>query len=113
MDATDRDALTRSLIAARAESPARAKQIDDMLRTRPWEMVARFGCLCAQSTSLGLKPFQNPPMYARSPDLEKPFDDPRGERAAAEILKKLLANKLSMYEPDPLAAIAETERKAS
>ena len=45
------------------------------------------------------------------PDLEKPFDDPRGERAAAEILKRLLALHLSRFEPDPFAAIAEAEQR--
>jgi hypothetical protein len=111
MNATDRDALTRSLSACRAESPSRAKQILGMLSTRPWETIAKFAGYSSQIQSLGLQPWQNPPMYARFPDLEKTFDDPRGERAAAEILKKLLALDLSMYEPDPLGAIAEAERR--
>ncbi|MGY4369215.1 hypothetical protein ACVW1A_005280 [Bradyrhizobium sp. LB1.3] len=113
ISATDRGALTRCLIACRAESPVRAKQIFDMLSTRPWERVAKFACYSAQIHSLGLQPWQNPPMYARLPDLKKPFDDPRGERAAAEILKKLLAHRLSMYEPDPLQAIERAEHKTT
>ncbi|MFH1342121.1 MAG: hypothetical protein ABIL01_13115 [Pseudomonadota bacterium] len=104
--------MTRSLIACRAESPIRARQIHDMLSTRPWETVAKFASYSAQIESLGLSPWQNPPMYARLPDLEKPFDDPRGERQAAEILKKLLAHGLSRYEPDPLAAIAMTIQRS-
>jgi hypothetical protein len=69
-----------------------------MMSTRPGETVAKSPHTVRKIQSLGLQPWQNPPMYARFPDLEKPFDDPLGERDAAEILRELLA-KLSMYEP--------------
>ena len=42
MTPIDRHALERALVACRAESPARAKQIDSMLTERPWEGVAQF-----------------------------------------------------------------------
>jgi hypothetical protein len=35
-----------------------------MLIDRPWEDVARFAASCAQSKSLGLQPWQNPPFRA-------------------------------------------------
>jgi hypothetical protein len=47
----------------------------------------------------------------RPNNLAKPFDDPRGERESAEILKKLLALGLGRFEPNPLAAIAEAEQR--
>jgi len=53
MTETDQDALERALVACRAESAARAKQIDSMLIDRPWERVAVFAASCAQSRSLG------------------------------------------------------------
>ena len=91
ISAVDRDALQRSLIACRAESRARSRQIDAKLRHEPWERVAQFASYSAQIESLGLSPYQDPPVYARLRNLAKPYDDPRGERESAEILKKLLA----------------------
>lgn len=76
-----------------------------------WERVAKFASYSMQIESLGLQPWQNPPMYARFPDLEKPFDDPRGERAAAEILEKLLSLGCSRFEPNPLQAIQQAEQR--
>lgn len=105
ISAVDRDALQRSLIACRAESRARSRQIDAKLRHEPWERVAQFASYSAQIESLGLSPYQDPPVYARLRNLAKPYDDPRGERESAEILKKLLALGLSRYEPHPLRAM--------
>jgi hypothetical protein len=112
MNEIDRDALTRAIVAARAESASRNRQIEAMFADpkRSWERVARFCAYSAQIESLGLKPHETAPMWARSPDLEKPFGDPRGEREAAEIRKKLQMLGLSTFEPNPLAAIAEAER---
>ena len=55
--------------------------------------------------------WQTPPCRARLTDLDKPFDDPRGERESAELLQRLLDMKLSKYEPDPIAALAEAEQR--
>jgi hypothetical protein len=111
MNEIDRDALERALVACRAEGAARAKQIDSMLADRPWEGVAQFAAYSAQNRSLGLMPWQSPPCHARLSDLDKPFDDPRGERESAELLRRLLDAGLSRFEPDPLAAIAEAEQR--
>ena len=55
ISAVDRDALQRSLIACRAESRARSRQIDAKLRHEPWERVAQFASYSAQIESLGLE----------------------------------------------------------
>jgi hypothetical protein len=89
----------------------RAKQIDNMLADEPWESVAQFASYSAQNRNLGLMPWQNPPCHARLANLDKPFDDPRGERESAELLSKMLALGLSRFEPNPLQAIAEAEAK--
>ena len=67
IDEIDRDALKRALVACRAESPGRAKQLDSKLRDEPWEEVAKFAAYSAQIEGLGLMPWQNPPIYAHSP----------------------------------------------
>src|SRR5437870_5988036 len=112
MDAIDKDALTRSLAACRAENAGRRQQIDSMLADRPWETVAKFAAQCVQGRSLDLPPWQMPPCATHLESaLRQPFGDTRGAREAGEILKKMLALGLSRFEPHPLAAIAEAEAK--
>jgi hypothetical protein len=103
--------LERCIAAARAEDPGRRQQIDSMLSNRSRENVGIFAASCAQTRSLGLQPWQNPPFRASLRDLDKPFDDPRGERQAAELLQRLLKLGLSRFEPDPIGAIAEAEQR--
>ncbi|MBR0809345.1 hypothetical protein JQ636_37940 [Bradyrhizobium japonicum] len=113
ISAIDRDALSRAVIACRAQSNSRRRQIDAMLAdpNRSWESVAKFCAFSSQIESLGLKPHECAPVWARSPDLQKPFGDPRGEREAAETRKKLRELGLSTFESDPVCAIAEAERR--
>ena len=115
MDAIDIDALKRCLVAARAESPARTKQIDQMLAdpTRSWESVAVFAATCVQTDSLGLMPWQSPPFRASLRDLDKPYGDASGKRECAELLKRLHDSGLSIFEPDPLAACEAAEAEAT
>ena len=111
MNATDHDALVRAIAAAGGEDAGRARQIDAKLADEPWEDVARFAASCAQSRSLGLMPWQGVPFRADLRHLDRPFDDPRGERQAAELLQRLLKLGLSRFEPDPIGAIAEAEQR--
>jgi hypothetical protein len=97
---TDREAMTRAIAAARRESPTRAKQIDAMLRNEPWEDVGRFAAFSAQIESLHLMPWESTLVYANSPE-------------AHALFRRLKAAGLSKYEPDPLAAIAEVEQRAT
>src|SRR5258706_14366310 len=97
--------------AARAEDAGRRQQIDSMLLNRSREQVGIFASSCAQSKNLGLAPWQGPPCRASLRDLDKPFDDARGERQAAELLQRLLQLGLSRFEADPIGAIAEAERR--
>jgi hypothetical protein len=97
---TDFDAMARAIAAARRESPTRAKQIDAMLRNEPWEDVGRFAAFSAQIESLHLMPWESTLVYANSPE-------------AHALFRRLKAAGLSKYEPDPLAAIAEVEQRAT
>jgi hypothetical protein len=82
-------------------------------KDRDWTEVAEFAAHCVQGRTLGLMPWQMPPLcYANHLDsaLREPFGDPRGAREAGEVLKKMLALGLSRFEPDPLQAIAAAEQ---
>jgi hypothetical protein len=99
---TDIEAMERAVEIVRKESPSRRRQVDAMLQSESRERVGIFCAGCAQAASLRLDPWQTLPMRASLRDLDKPGDDPRGERCAAELLQKLLNNNLSRFEPSPL-----------
>ena len=71
-----------------------------MLRNEPWEDVGRFAAFSAQIESLHLMPWESTLVYANSPE-------------AHALFRRLKAAGLSKYEPDPLAAIAEVEQRAT
>ncbi|MBR0778740.1 hypothetical protein JQ625_28265 [Bradyrhizobium diazoefficiens] len=110
MSQIDQAALERAITITRAESPARASQIDAMLKDRHRENVGLFCVGCAQSRSLNLDPWQSPPMYATAADLKRPYGDPSGRRELAELLQRMRDAGLSRFEPDPLRALEWTER---
>ena len=68
--------------------------------------IAMSAALHCQMTSLGLKPWMSPPMWAH---IERPTVDEEG----AALLKRLLDAGLSPFEPDPVAACeaAEAEQR--
>lgn len=112
MDAIDTDALKRALVACRAESAGRAKQIDGMLIDRPWERVARFAAYSVQIDSLGLMPWQKPPCKTNLDSaLREPFGEAHGRREAGEMLQRLLNAGLSRFEPNPIAALERAEQR--
>ena len=105
LDEVDIDALTRAMAKAR-EDLDRAKQLDAMLKQRPWAEVARFASYCCQCDALDLQPYENPPCHARI--IGQPIDP-----AAPHLLERLLDAGLSQWEPDPLAALKEADERES
>jgi hypothetical protein len=110
----DRVAMTRAIEIRRRESFVSREQIDDKLATEDWEEVGKFASYGAQCSALKLKPWQWPPCWIRNLEscLRVPPGDHGGQRAAAELLKRLLDAGLSRYEPDPLGALAAIEARA-
>src|SRR5262245_34660103 len=111
MTPTDVDALARAIAACRAADPVRCAQIDAMLTYRPWVEVGTFAAASAQRHSLHLKGWQSPPCRSVPEDLNKPVGDPRAARESAELLRRLLHVGLSRYEPDPMQAIEQVEKR--
>jgi hypothetical protein len=106
----DHDALQRAMAMVRDESPGRARQIDDMLKDRPWLQVAQFAAYSCQHRTLHLKPWQSPPCTMGDAE---PIGDlqQHGLHSAWELRRKLLTAGLSMYEPDPVGVLAEMENQ--
>jgi len=111
LEETDLEALRRALKIAKSSDRGRRQQIESMLEDRPWQDVAEFASFCCQAEALRLRPWQTPPCWVGD---ERPLvDDHRGEVAAWELRRRLLAAGLSQYEPDPvrmLEAVAMRQR---
>jgi hypothetical protein len=98
MNRVDREALRRALALVRSE-PEYREQIAAKFKDEPWEAVATFAAYNCQCDNLGLKPWQDPPMYAEiRPDQPDAME--------------LIGRGLSRYEPDPLAVLAEARNAA-
>jgi hypothetical protein len=110
MRKTDREALKRALETAKAEDADLRQQVEAMQREDGWDYAATFAAYHCQRRTLGLKPWQLTPSEV---DDEQPIADPQklGLLDAWQLRRRLLAVGLSVYEPDPpaaLAAIAQT-----
>jgi hypothetical protein len=112
----DIEALHRAMELARKE-PVRARQLDDMLRDRPWQEVARFASYSLQHQALQTRPWEVAPCECRPEDiaelLRTPHPDMTGRAKAARLLQRLLELGLSRWEPDPMRAIAAAEQERS
>lgn len=97
----DREALERALAMALADKDqGRVEQVRHMLETDHWLEVRGFCAYGQQRRSLGLRPWESPPMYGETEARDGFRND-----AARKLLKKMLAAGLSRYEPDPVTAL--------
>ena len=68
-----------------------------------------------QRAALNLKPWEWTPCMIEpaniAAELDAPTDDIHGRRTAARILQRMLSLGISRWHADPMAAIAEAERK--
>ena len=110
MEAHDRRAMELAIEMARADSETQRREIDDRLRTQPWQQVAEFAVWCCQDRSLKLRPWDCPPCCTK--DVEDPSDDWGYRPQEVALLRRMLAAGVSRFHPDPLAAIAEAEGAA-
>jgi hypothetical protein len=98
----DRDAFTRAIAWARQHD--RAAEIDRTLEQEGFEEAGRTASYAAQCENLKLRPWQAPPCHCRATDSDPNTYGCRPEELA--LRNRLLAAGLSVYEPDPPAALA-------
>jgi len=109
LDAVDHETLQRAFAMACAQSPEERARFEKKLRKEGWEkahLAAAYACQCR---SLKPKPWEAPPM-----DSQNEVDPSGGYgRTEAEVglRLRLLEANLSVYEPDPEAALAAAEAK--
>lgn len=100
LSAIDEDALERALAQLRrSKDPGRRAQIEGKLADDGWYKAAHFASYSLQIDNLGLKPWSDPPCYGHLQD------DPE----AYKLAQRLEAAGLSIFEPDPEAALQALE----
>jgi hypothetical protein len=112
MRAHDRKAMQLAIEMARADNERQRHEIDDMLRTGPWQEAAERAVWCCQDRSLKLRPWECPPFLTRNVD--EPSDCWGYRPQEVALLRRMLAAGVSRYHPDPMTALAaaEAERPA-
>jgi hypothetical protein len=108
----DKEAMQRAIQMARAEDEPRKKQIDAKLKSESFEEVGAFASYHCQCRALLLRPWQSPPSEVDIGDEDTPTLPQGGRRAAAMLLRRMLDNKLSRFEPDPVGALQRIEQHA-
>jgi hypothetical protein len=105
----DRVAMMRSIEAVRRMSVSDREDIDERLKSEPFEDVGHAAAYAAQCASMQLRPWQSPPVWVRdiAACLALAPDDCHGLHHAADLLVKMFAADLSQFVPDP---IGEVER---
>jgi hypothetical protein len=121
--AVDHEALERGLALALAladDDPTERRRVREKLRDvqkglnawDTWQAVAESACYGLQCRNLALRPWECPPMRS-SPGAtghgRRYFNDPR----AAALRQRLIDAGLSIFEPDPLGALAKIEAPAA
>jgi hypothetical protein len=116
----DHEALERGLALALADDDPTERRRREKLRDvekglntwDTWQAVAESACYGLQCRNLALKPWECPPMRS-SPGAtghgRRYFNDPR----AAALRQRLIDAGLSIFEPDPIRALAEVEAKTA
>jgi hypothetical protein len=99
----DRDAMKRALEAMRASDPPRREQIEDKLQREGYVEACWFAAYSQQIDNLHLPPWKSPPCDS--------FDGDEFDPEIAEIVKRLKRYGLSLFEPDPIAAIEAARRR--
>src|SRR5262249_41612488 len=100
--ASDRGALERALAMARSESEQERERFDRQIADRGWQWAAESAAYHCQCRTLRLKPWQAPPAHVRGDVVGDSYGNKPEE---VELRQRLLAAGLSLFEPDPLAAL--------
>lgn len=108
---TDREALERAL-EIMLKDPAERARFEKKLKCEPRLEVCKLAASYCQDKALHLKLWQSAPCLVGDwkGALAAGNDGIGGDYAAARLVQRLLAAGLSVYEPDPISALALKER---
>jgi hypothetical protein len=114
LTAVDREALELAIeLDLTCGDAAPREQVGAKLREESWLEVALFCAYGQQCKNLKLEPWQPPPCWAEIDDDDGNDGPIMGRRAAASLLRRMLAPGISRYHPDPLGALAKLKKARS
>jgi hypothetical protein len=106
-DEVDVEALDRALSIALADDERNGDdQMKYFLEHDGWFWASSSASYRLQYLNLGLKPNQDPPCFGEPCPISG-----RVSSNANKLMRRLISHGLSMYEPDPVAAIAAVNAK--
>ena len=109
MNPVDEDAYNRAVAWLSQQGEAESVRIAYKIEHEGFEAAGRFAACAAQCARLKLKPWEAPPAHTRG---EIPDAAVYGSRPGEiELRDRLLAAGLSVFEPNPLKALARVGRK--
>jgi hypothetical protein len=108
LTAADTEALVRSFDMGCRESTAYRAHLTAIEKQSGWRFAAESASYHHQIQALKLRPWEPPPSWVRDIEgtLEAGDDGVGGWYRAAQLAQRLLAAGLSLYEPDPITALA-------
>jgi hypothetical protein len=107
LTAHDTDALSRALRLMLANKKER-EHFESILKQYGWQEAAIRASYCAQIRALRLKPWQSPPCEDFGDEVANCY----GHREAEVALRRRMrAHGISLFEPNPIAALAAAEAK--
>jgi hypothetical protein len=108
MELADIEALTRSFNMGCRESTAYRAHLTAIEKQSGWRIAAEHASYHFQIKALKLRPWEPPPPWVRDIEgyLEAGDDGVGGWYRAAQLAQRLLEAGLSLYEPDPITALA-------
>jgi len=98
----DIEALRRAFVIGRNESAEYREHLDRIAAQRGWPEAAASAAHHCQVRALRLKPWQAPPCDCRSDEIGPGYGCSHGE---VMLRRRMLKAKVSLYEPDPIAAL--------
>jgi hypothetical protein len=110
LTAIDRDALRRAFEAAAAEGAGYREHLDGIEARDGWVSAAESASYHLQVKNLRLRPWQCPPCSCWSDEVGHGYG-----RSRAEVMlrRRMLKANISLFEPDPHAALAAKARGAA
>jgi hypothetical protein len=105
IDPLDQDAFERAIAMMRQRDPMHAAQIDGKLAHEGFAAAGRFAAYAMQCDTLRLRPWECPPCDAKGDAVDPAIVGYGYGRAEISLRNRLQGAGLSIYEPDPLAAL--------
>ena len=102
----DRDALRRAFEAAAAEGAEYREHLARIETREGWVSAAQSASYHLQVKILKLRPWQAPPCGCRSDEIGPGYGHSRAE---VLLRRRMIEAKISLYEPDPAAALEQAE----